>query len=128
MPHYRSRDPSETAINVGVDLPNTVAREAITLTRRLLPFPGTGGDSPHALANTLAPILETVAVPGVASALQSTISQQANVLVPRAAAILDEEMVRGIVAAKDAPRDPGTASYADPLPTPGASNGDAQWP
>lgn len=83
--------------------------------RRLIPFPGAEALSPLSLLPRLAP---GAAVPSnpVASAMPGLASQQAASIVTQAASILDEEMAKGVLAARSVGAGPhGGADASYPL-------------
>lgn len=103
MPYYRRRPLNEDALNDLKDLPGTLVQEATGAVRRLLPFPGASGLRLGDAEETLSQIAELGGVIAATNALPISISEQAGALVPRAASILDEDMARGVLAARAAP-------------------------
>jgi hypothetical protein len=77
-----------------------VAREAETLVRRLIPFPGSDSLAPLLPLATRASGAESNAVPASVQEVLAQPGQQAASLVSQAASILDEEMAKGVLAAR----------------------------
>jgi hypothetical protein len=105
--YYRRQPPGHAPAKNPAD---AAAEQAGRLVRRLLPFPS----SPDAPA-LLAPLLPRDLVPHDASTAANPPvgGQQAATIVSEAAAILDEEMARGVLAARGA-NQPPYARGSDP--------------
>jgi hypothetical protein len=129
MQYYRRRPLENTPLPdpltpLGIDMNNALGSDlgssASTL-RRLMPFPGAGGIAPASLLSGELP----QALPTLVSSLPRGnipgLNEQAAALVPHAASILDEEMARGVIAARDTPARtpsygmPGSSESASPL-------------
>lgn len=75
--------------------------DAANSLRRLIPFPGTEALLPLSLLRVLPP--EGAAVQDqLANVVPASVTQQASAIVSQAASVLDEEMARGVLAARQA--------------------------
>lgn len=115
MEYYRRQPPDETTLENPEAMTNAAVDNAGQLLRRLLPFPSSADAS--SLQAPLMPMRRTLIpqsmVPG---GIPPAAGPQAATIVSEAASILDEEMARGVLAARDAkpfPRD----RDADPTST-----------
>lgn len=101
MPYYRRRPTGESELSDATAAPAMLTREAANLTRRLLPFPGMAEEPLKALTTTPTDILDLGTTLNPLGASPDNVREQATALLPRAAAILDEEMARGVINARD---------------------------
>ena len=109
MEYYR-RQPFMTTPETGADVAATVVENVGRTLRQLLPFPSSAGPSlPAAAALPVGKDLVSQ-LPKLVPSLEP---QSAAAIVSEAAAILDEEMARGVLAARGA-RQPSDSSGVDP--------------
>ena len=88
-------------------------KDAANFLRRLIPFPGTEVLSPLSLLRA-SPPGGAALQDQVANVAPSSVTQQASAIVSQAASILDEEMARGVLAAREA-----NSPFRAPAPDPG---------
>lgn len=98
MDSYQRRQPGAAREDLATDVSQTLNR-AEEFLRRLIPFPGAEALSPLSLLPRSA---QGTSVPSdpVASAVSGIVGQQAASIVAQAASILDEEMAKGVLAAR----------------------------
>src|SRR5262245_56256621 len=99
MPYYRRQghSPDEAAVDVAGPIAEGIEHAGRTL-RQMLPFPGTA--APSRQGRTIA----DDAIAGVSGAAAPFADRQvAASIVTEAVSVLDEEMARGVLAARDAP-------------------------
>ena len=101
------RRPSEVTGAGSAALLRDTLDEAGAFLRRLIPFPGAEVLSPLSRLPLAAPTRETPSNP-VAAAMSDAVGPQAGSIVSQAASILDEEMAKGVLAAR---RSATTAPY-----------------
>ena len=100
MSYYRRLSFNDDVLHRTKDLSGTTTRETATLVRRLLPLAGQAGSIVDVAQGLGKLPLRAAPERSVAAALPS-LHEQASALVPGAAAILDEEMARGVLGARD---------------------------
>jgi hypothetical protein len=108
MPYYRRQghSPDETPFDVASPIGDVLEHPMRTL-RQLLPFPGLADALPRMAARTAVDdIVAAASSPleprGASQAASQAVSQAASSIVTEAASVLDEEMARGVLAARDA--------------------------
>jgi len=92
------RRPWATSYGSSAPDPAQIANDVGAFLRRLIPFPGAEAFSPLSLL-PLAQAGVTQSTP-ISQAVPDVVSQQAASIVSQAASILDEEMARGVLAAR----------------------------
>ena len=113
MEGYRRRPPGAAREDSESSARETL-NEAGAFLRRLIPFPGSEALSPLTLLSCLAQ--GAVRSNSVANAAAEIVGQQAASIVSQAASILDEEMAKGVLAARGRPATAPTDSRTRATP------------